>query len=63
MMTGDPRVIDALGPALSALLDGARGGGKNGKYQMKIAPGVLSARKIVAMQELARETTKRVLEL
>jgi len=63
MMTGDPRVIDALGPALSALLDGARGGGKNGKYQMKIAPGVLSDSKIVAMQELARETTKRVLEL
>ena len=63
MMTGDPRVIDALGPALSALLDNARGGGKNGKFQMKIAPGVLNESKIVAMQELARATTMRVLEL
>jgi misacylated tRNA(Ala) deacylase len=63
MLTGEASVIDELGPALSKLLDGARGGGKNGKYQMKIAPGVLNDQTLVAMDELAKTITTRVLGL
>ena len=64
MMTGSAAVIDELGPALAKLFDGgARGGGKNGKYQMKINPGVLNAKIILEMSQLAKETTVRVLGL
>jgi misacylated tRNA(Ala) deacylase len=63
MMTGEPSVIDELGPALSTLLDGARGGGKNGKYQMKIKAGILNESIIQEMQTVAKAITKRVLAL
>jgi misacylated tRNA(Ala) deacylase len=61
MMQGMPKVIDELGPALSILLGNARGGGKNGKYQMKIGPNVFNEKVIREMEILAKEKTLKVL--
>merc|ERR1711871_1778259 len=57
MMQGDPETIDALGRAALAMFDGAKGGGKKGKFQMKIPAGVLSEKKLERLKELAKETT------
>ena len=61
MMQGDPEIIDALGKAVLVLLDGARGGGRNGKFQMKIPEGVLTETKLEHLKELAQETTIEVM--
>jgi misacylated tRNA(Ala) deacylase len=61
MMQGEPSVIGALGKAVLALLEGARGGGRNGKFQLKIPAGILTESKVERLAELAKTTTIEML--
>ena len=61
MMHGDPDVIDALGKATIKFLPGAKGGGRNGKFQLKIPAGLLSENNIKRLHQLVKDTTEEVL--
>jgi misacylated tRNA(Ala) deacylase len=54
MLEGAAGIVPLVGKALAAALGNARGGGKGGRFQAKIEPGVLREKTVLDMHTLAR---------
>ena len=60
MIEGAANVVPILGKRLAQSLGNARGGGKGGRFQAKVDPGVFNENVVLDMHRLARQTVVEV---